>query len=179
MPRKCKDTEELYNGRCRVKCQPHQLRSPSSKLCIDKTRYETQQRLLARAERQRQFDIDAAQKKGEEEGEKKGKLAGIAEGKEERDNLQNSLYRRDERIRDLNADLENRERRINFINDRIKILEEEKENLDRKVSNLNASVGRRGFDINKLNDEISQKNKELQELRRAVSYTHLTLPTKA
>ena len=144
---KCKDREELYNGRCRVKCLPHQLRSPSSKLCIDRTRYETQQKLLARAERQRQFDLVAAQKKGEEEGEKKGKLAGIAEGAQERDNLLSSLLRRDAIITDLNANLAERERRIFVVNERIQILEREKDDLDRTFANLNASIGRRGFDL--------------------------------
>ena len=158
----CKPQEELYNGRCRVKCKPNQVRNPNTRRCIDKTRFDTQTAKLAEAERQRIFALNRAESVGIKKGIKKG----IAEGEEERRELLNAIGRRDLRIINLRSEIDEKEQRLVSLDERISIVEKEKKDLDRKHENLNASIGRRGLDIDKLNKEISQKNIELQGLKK-------------
>ena len=76
---KCKDREELYNGKCRVKCLPNQIRSTRSNRCIDITRFDTQTANLRKAERKREQELEIA------------KIVGIAEGREEGEKERNKL----------------------------------------------------------------------------------------
>ena len=86
---KCKDREELYNGRCRVKCLPNQTRSTRSNRCIDITRFTKQTEELLKSERKRKAENDRA----EEIGKFAGFAEGIAEGERERNKLLNAIIR--------------------------------------------------------------------------------------
>lgn len=155
---KCKPREELYDGKCRVKCRPNQVRNPNGGRCIDQTRLTRQLEKLAENERQRNFEIKKAKNEGISAGRK--------EGEKERNELLNAIIRRDLRISNLRSEMDKKEQRLVSLDERISIVEREKEDLERRSKNLNASIGRRGLDIDKLNNEISQKNIELQGLKK-------------